>query len=221
MVKEKDDNDLTIVDENSVKSISNENRDTDYSDEDTAEELKTTRDELYKYKKLYDETLNKLKYGLADFDNFRKSVEKQNILKIFSIRSDLLLNVINFREDLSRALDTVKQQQIDSSIIEGLKNILKNIDTFLHKENVREIVSINEEFDPNLHEILGFSYINGDDNQIKENIVTKELRRGYLLDERVLRPSLVEVSKKIIKNIDNNNDNSTLGDDISGKDNWN
>ena len=47
---------------------------------------------------------------------------------------------------------------------------------------------------------------------VEENIITKEIRRGYLLNGRVLRPSLVEVSKKIVKNIDDNN--NTIGDEI-------
>lgn len=206
MVKEKNNDDLSLDD--SHQYAFDKDPVTDTSFEDAVTELKITKDELFKYQKLYNETLNKLKYSLADFDNFRKNIEKQNLLKIFSIRSNLLLNIINFREDLNRAIDTMEQQPIADSIVEGLKNILKGIDIFLDKENVKEIVSVNEEFNPNLHEILGFSYMT-DDNEIKENIVTKEIRKGYLLDDRVIRPSLVEVSKKIIKNNDNNNDNST------------
>ena len=49
-------------------------------------------------------------------------------------------------------------------------------------------------------------------DDVDENIITKEIRKGYFLNDRVLRPSLVEVSKKIVKNIDN--DNNTKGDEI-------
>ena len=48
----------------------------------------------------------------------------------------------------------------------------------------------------------------------EENIITREIRKGYLLNDRVLRPSLVEVSKKIIKNIDNDNKEDTKGDEV-------
>ena len=184
---------------------------TDNSFEDTIDELKKTKNELEHYRNLYNDTFNKLKYSLADFDNFRKNVEKQNSLKMLSIKADLLSVVVNIREDFIRAIDTIKQKKIDNAIFEGLESILKNIDVFLEKEGIKEIDSLNHVFDPNIHEIVGFSYTD-DDNGVEENIITKEIRRGYLLNGRVLRPSLVEVSKKIVKNIDD--DNNKIGDEI-------
>ncbi len=184
---------------------------TDNSFEDTLDELKKTKNELEHYRNLYNDTFNKLKYSLADFDNFRKNVEKQNSLKMLSIKADLLTVVVNMREDFIRAIDTIKQKKIDNAIFEGLGSILKNIDVFLEKEGIKEIDSLNHVFDPNIHEIVGFSYAD-DDNGVEENIITKEIRRGYLLNGRVLRPSLVEVSKKIVKNIDD--DNNKIGDEI-------
>ena len=176
-----------------------------------AAELKETRDDLEHYRKLYDDTFNKLKYSLADFDNYRKNIEKQNALRILSVKADILSTVVNLREDFMRALDTLKHHKVDISILEGLMNILKNIDLFLEKENVLEIKALNNVFDPNFHEIIGFSYVEDD---AEENIITKEIRKGYLLNDRVLRPSLVEVSKKIIKNIDNDNKEDTKGDEV-------
>ena len=173
------------------------------------DELQKTKTELDHYRNLYNETLNKLKYSLADFDNFRKNIERQNSLKILSIKADLLSTLISIREDFIRALDTIKQNKIDNADLEGLEGILKTINIFLEKEGIKEIDSINKLFDPNVHEIIGFSYNNGD---IDENIITKEIRKGYFLNDRVLRPSLVEVSKKIVKN--NDNDNNTKGDEI-------
>jgi len=189
-----DDNDYSISKSNSDDSLEN-----------AQSELRKAKEEVEYYHKLYDDTLNKLKYSLADFDNFRKNIEKQNSLKILSIKADLLLAVVNIREDFIRALSTIKQKEESSATIEGLENILKNINIFLEREGVREIKALNEQFDPNMHDIIGFSTDNDD---IEENVITKEIRKGYLLNEKVLRPSLVEVSKKIIKNIDNDNDNT-------------
>ncbi len=189
-----------IYDENILDDLKN-----------TKNELKNTKNELEHYRSLYNDTFNKLKYGLADFDNYRKNVEKQNSLKILSIKADVLSVVVNMREDFMRAIDTIKQKKIDNAILEGLESILKNINIFLEKEGIKEIDSLNNSFDPNLHEIVGFSY-SDDSDGVQENIVTKEIRKGYLLNDRVLRPSLVEVSKKIVKNIDNNNNRQ--GDEI-------
>jgi molecular chaperone GrpE len=208
-VKNDQDNDYLLLDDNTNES--NQNLKTELSIEDMAAELKETRDDLEHYRKLYDDTFNKLKYSLADFDNYRKNIEKQNALRILSVKADILSTVVNLREDFMRALDTLKHHKVDISIIEGLTNILKNIDLFLEKENVLEIKALNSVFDPNFHEIIGFSYVEDD---AEENIITKEIRRGYLLNDRVLRPSLVEVSKKIIKNIDNDNKEDTKGDEV-------
>lgn len=216
-IKDYDDvnNDVSLDKDGSDKSDPNLN--IEYSLEKVLNELKKTKDELEYYRKSYDDTFNKLRYCLADFDNFRKNMEKQNTAKILSVRADMLSAIINFREDFIRALDIINQQKLDSSIFQGLKDILKNMDSFLEKENVRVINALNNVFNPNLHEIVGFSYFDEKDeeeNGIKENIVTKDIRRGYLLNDKVLRPSMVEVSKKIIKNIDDNNKKNTLGDEV-------
>lgn len=207
--------DYLLLDNNSNSNSNNENENdyesnTELTIEELSAELKTTRDDLEHYRKLYDDTFNKLKYSLADFDNYRKNIEKQNTLKILSVKAEMLSTTINLREDFVRALDTLKHHKVDSSILEGLTNILKNIDIYLEKEDVKEIRALNSVFDPNFHEIIGFSYF---ENDMEENIITKEIRKGYLLNERVLRPSLVEVSKKIIKNIDSDNKENTKGDD--------
>ena len=214
MEKEKD-IDYSLMENNISKSdsssLSPQQLDADGSNENNVmKELEQTKSELDNYHKLYDETLNKLKYNLADFENFRKNIERQNSLKILSIKADLLSAIINMREDFIRALDSIKQNKVDDAVFEGLKGILKTIDSFLEKEGIKEIESLNKIFDPNMHEIIGFSY--NDDNNVEENIVTKEIRKGYLLNDRVLRPSLVEVSKKIVKN--NDDANNTKGDEI-------
>ena len=208
-VKNDQDNDYLLLDDNADES--NQNLKTELSIEDMAAELKQTRDDLEHYRKLYDDTFNKLKYSLADFDNYRKNIEKQNALRMLSVKADILSTMVNLREDFVRALDTLKHHKVDTSILEGLTNILKNIDLFLEKENVLEIKALNSAFDPNFHEIIGFSYVEGD---VEENIITREIRKGYLLNDRVLRPSLVEVSKKIIKNIENDNKEDTKGDEV-------
>ena len=208
-VKNDQDNDYVLLDDNADES--NQNLKTELSIEDMAAELKQTRDDLEHYRKLYDDTFNKLKYSLADFDNYRKNIEKQNALRMLSVKADILSTMVNLREDFVRALDTLKHHKVDISILEGLTNILKNIDLFLEKENVLEIKALDSAFDPNFHEIIGFSYVEGD---VEENIITREIRKGYLLNDRVLRPSLVEVSKKIIKNIENDNKEDTKGDEV-------
>jgi molecular chaperone GrpE len=160
------------------------------------DELDSIKEELYKARESSDNNLNKLKYMMADFDNYRKQMEKQMASKIESSRAELLMKFLNIRDDYSRALEIAKQSKSETVVTEGLEAILKNIDSVLKSEGVMEIETIGTPFDPNIHDAISFSY----QDNAPENAVTGEIRKGYMLNNKVLRPSLVEISKKIVKN---------------------
>jgi molecular chaperone GrpE len=159
-------------------------------------ELESIKSELRRAKESSESSLNKLRYLMADFDNYRKQMEKQLASKAESIKAELLLKFLNIRDDYIRALSMAKQSKSDKEVvIEGLEGILKNIDSLLSSEDVREIEAIGTPFDPNVHDAIAYS----ERNDLAENTVTAEIRKGYMLNGRVLRPSLVEISK-IVKN---------------------
>jgi molecular chaperone GrpE len=159
-------------------------------------ELESIKSELRRAKESSESSLNKLRYLMADFDNYRKQMEKQLASKAESIKAELLLKFLNIRDDYIRALSMAKQSKSDEEVvIEGLEGILKNIDSLLTSEGAREIEAIGTPFDPNVHDAIAYS----ERNDLAENTVTAEIRKGYMLNGRVLRPSLVEISK-IVKN---------------------
>jgi molecular chaperone GrpE len=159
-------------------------------------ELESVKHELRKAKECSESSLNKMKYLMADFDNYRKQMEKQLASKAESIKAELLLKFLNIRDDYLRALSVARQSKSEQGVvIEGLEGILKNIDSLLASEGVREIEAVGTPFDPNVHDAIAYS--TRDD--LAENTVTAEIRKGYMLNGRVLRPSLVEISK-IVKN---------------------
>jgi molecular chaperone GrpE len=166
------------------------------------DELDLVKEELYKARESSDNNLNRLKYMMADFDNYRKQMEKQIASKIESSRAELLMKFLNIRDDYSRALEIAKQSKSETVVIEGLEAILKNLDSVLKSEGVMEIETIGTPFDPNIHDAISFSY----QDNVSENAVTGEIRKGYMLNNKVLRPSLVEISKKIVKNTVNDRD---------------
>ena len=166
------------------------------------DELDSVKEELYKARESSDNNLNRLKYIMADFDNYRKQMEKQIASKIESSRAELLMKFLNIRDDYSRALEIAKQSKSETVVIEGLEAILKNLDSVLKSEGVMEIETIGTPFDPNIHDAISFSY----QDNVSENAVTGEIRKGYMLNNKVLRPSLVEISKKIVKNTVNDTD---------------
>lgn len=163
---------------------------------DNKVELFQLREDLRKARDSADDSLNKLRYMVADFDNYRKQTEKQVSYKIEASRAEILLKFLNIRDDYLRALNIIKHDKPDAVIIEGLQGILKNFDNLLSSEGVVEIESVGTPFDPNIHDALNFSY----SDRLPENTVTNEIRKGYMYNNKVLRPSLVEISKKIVKN---------------------
>lgn len=164
-----------------------------------SEELKNVKEELSKVRESSNNNLNKLKYLMADFDNYRKQMEKQVDSKVELNKAQLLLKFLGIRDDYFRALDIAKQSKSEGVVLEGLEAILKNLDSLLRSEGVMEIETIGTPFDPNIHDAISFSYR----DDVPESTVTGEIRRGYMLNNKVLRPSLVEISKKIVKNIIN------------------
>lgn len=172
------------------------------------EELISLKEELRKARESSDNNLNKLKYLVADFDNYRKQMEKQVGSKIEENKAELVLRFLNIRDDFVRALEIAKQSKAEPVVIEGLEGILKNFDHQLKSEGVIEIETIETPFDPNVHDAVGFSYR----DDIPESTVTDEIRKGYMLDNKVLRPSIVEISKKIVKNSVNDTEKTEKGD---------
>ena len=163
-------------------------------------ELESVKNELRKAKESSESSLNKMRYLMADFDNYRKQMEKQLASKAESIKAELLLKFLNIRDDYLRALSVARQSKSEQVVvIEGLEGILKNIDSLLASEGVREIEAVGTPFDPNVHDAIAYSAR----DDLAENTVTAEIRKGYMLTGRVLRPSLVEISK-IVKNSVNN-----------------
>jgi molecular chaperone GrpE len=163
------------------------------------EELAALKEELREARKSSDNNLNRLKYMMAEFDNYRKQMEKQIDSRIESGKAELLVKFLSLRDDYLRALEMAKQSKSETVVIEGLEGILKNFDSLLRSEGVMEIETIGTPFDPNVHDAIGFAH----QDEIEENIITKEIRKGYMLNNKVLRPSLVLISRKIVKNTAN------------------
>src|SRR5687767_10613644 len=163
------------------------------------EELEKTKIELEETKKKAETNLNKLKYMMADFENYRKQIEKQMVSTIESNKSNLLSLFLAVHDDYQRALNLIKKNKdLDEVFLNGLEGILKNLDNILKSEGVTPIETIGKILDPSKHDVISFSY----NDDLPENTITNEIRIGYMLNDKVLRPSLVEISKK---NIMNNN----------------
>ncbi|MEM2760236.1 MAG: nucleotide exchange factor GrpE [Nitrososphaerales archaeon] len=133
------------------------------------------------------------KYKLAEIDNYRKQLERGAEIRRRMDLEKFLVKLIDLRDDYLRAIETARKSYDKDVIVSGLESILKNLDGILKEEGVREIDAVGKMFDPTMHEAMSFVAT----NEYPENTVTAEIRKGYILSDRVIRPSLVEVSRRV------------------------
>ena len=141
---------------------------------ESKKELFQLREDLRDARESAENNLSKLRYMMADFDNYRKQTEKQLSSKVEASKAEILLKFLNIRDDYLRALEMVSQSKSEAVIIEGLQGILKNFDNLLNSEGVLEIESVGTPFDPNIHDAINFTY----SDDVPENTVTNEIRKG-------------------------------------------
>ncbi|MDE1726125.1 MAG: nucleotide exchange factor GrpE [Thaumarchaeota archaeon] len=134
----------------------------------------------------------KIQYLLADFENLKKRSELDVQNKVNSISDNMILKFLSIYDDFIRARDALSRQNANT---DGLDAILKNMDSFLSEYGVQPIEALGEAFDPRLHEAISIK----NDPELDDDTITTELRKGYVLKDRIIRPSLVEISKKHIK----------------------
>ena len=135
------------------------------------------------------ESENRLKYLQADFENYRKQTSRE-FRELAQFGNNVMLRkMIDHREDLARAIND-SGDDIDE-LMKGIKMILGNLDTMLSEDGVEKIKTDGVKFDPNFHEATSFSKCDKD-----EGTIVSELRKGYTIHGKVLRPSVVEVASK-------------------------
>lgn len=156
--------------------------------EEYSKEIEMLKDQLKELSSVEE----RYKYKLAEIDNYRKQIEREAQIHVKVKIEEFLKKLINLRDDYLRATEIAKKSNGPAVIINGLESILKNLDVILKEDGVREIDAVGKAFDPSMHEAISFV----DTNEYPENTVTAEIRKGYMLSDRVIRPSLVEVSKK-------------------------
>jgi len=143
---------------------------------------------LEEERKRNEEYLTSLRYLQADFENYRKRVEREmGELEEFSTLA-LVRKLIPVLDDLDLAVASATKAE-DEGLLEGVKMVQKNLSSALEAEGLQTINAVGMPFDPSSHEAV--DKVQGKDNS--EDIVIEELRKGYTFKGKVLRPSAVKV----------------------------
>ncbi len=140
-------------------------------------------------KQNYSSCKEKLKRSLADFQNLQKKTYLDIENGVNAKIDSFMKNFLFLYDDFVRAKTALSNENID---VAGFESILKNMNSFLSEYGVTPINALGEIFDPNFHEAISVV----EDSTLDEGTITKEIRKGYISHDRVIRPTVVEISKK-------------------------
>ena len=151
------------------------------ADNGRADELQRERDE---YKDL-------LLRKTAEFENFRRRTDRERQAQAESAAADLLGELLPLVDDLERALQVETGSEGAEAYRRGVELIHRQLTEILRKRGVRAIEALGADFDPHQHQAVAHEPVEGR----REGEIVEEYRRGYMLGDRLLRPSMVKVAK--------------------------
>ena len=178
---------VEVITEEKIETSNSEDEskhmdDTEQISEDLPKLLELEKQKVSQYEE-------KLKHVLADFQNLSRKTQSDIENGVNSKINEFMLDFIKIYDDFIRAKEVISESKINA---DGLNSILKNMESLMQKYNVTPIEALGEIFDPNFHEAISII----SDLGLDDNTITKEIRKGYISHERIIRPTLVEISKK-------------------------
>jgi molecular chaperone GrpE len=128
----------------------------------------------------------------ADFDNYKKRVRQEQSETIQRANADLIGKLLPVFDNLHRVVESAPVG-VDDAWLQGIKLTLQQLDELLASQGVSPIESVGTPFDPTLHEAIGHE----ESDEHPEDTVVSEVRKGYRLHDRVVRPALVRVARPV------------------------
>lgn len=159
---------------------------------DTKQELKDLTRERDLLKKASETNLRELQYLLADYDNYRKQIERLTDDRIEEKREYIVSQLIEIYDEFCKEIDHLKDGGCPTAIVEGFNGTLKNFESLLKSEGIREIESLGKIFDPDIHDPVGFK----ENDEYPEKTILEVKQKGYMLNNKLVRPSTVILSRK-------------------------
>ncbi len=148
--------------------------------------------QLESEKKRSEEYLLRLRYLQADFENLKKRFDRQiEQTKNYS-NERLLIQLLDVVDELELAVETAQTTNQAEALVQGVQMTLKRLRKVLEQEGVFAIECERKPFDPSKHNAI--ATVECDD--VDGCIVVEEVRKGYIMKDKVLRPSIVKVSVK-------------------------
>lgn len=124
----------------------------------------------------------------AEFQNYRKRIERDNEMTYLSLKGDIIKKVLPALDDLERAL---QNRRAEDPWANGIELVARKLQTILENEGLKKIEAVGTEFDPNFHEAISHEPADG----AQSGSVIGVVQNGYMLGERLIRPALVRVAQ--------------------------
>ena len=194
--------------EDQINSNSNENNKLDES----VEQTKKAEGEKIEEKSNEDKILEleeKIVRQYAEMENQRRRYEKERDDAFEYGGFSLAKETLNLIDNLERSKitiesdESIKNSEASKKIIDHLEIIFKDMMSILKKNNIYPIEALGKKMDPNLHQAM----MEIEDESKENGIIVQEIQRGFMMKDRLLRPSLVGVAKKTVKKDDNLSEN--------------
>lgn len=134
------------------------------------------------------ESLDGWQRSLADFQNYKKRVERDNDMIRASMKGDLIKKVLPLLDDLERAL---QNRPADNAWANGIELVVRKFQSLLESEGVKRIEAKGAAFDPAFHEAISHEH----NEDVESGHVIEVVQNGYMIGERVIRPALVRVAQ--------------------------
>ncbi len=164
----------------------------DFHLENKLSELEILRQSFEEKKKLADSYYDQLLRLGAEFDNYRKRVEKEKDELIEFGKEELLVKLLGILDSFDLAvISTKNEKNEEKSIREGVELIHKQLRELLEKEGVKKLETVGQQFDPDLHHAVEYQ----ESDKHKDNEIIQEIQAGYFLRDRVIRPAMVVVAR--------------------------
>jgi len=154
------------------------------------DEVVSLREQLRQEQEKSKEHLNKLLYAQADFENYRKRLDQEVESRIDAGRARLIQSLLGIVDELELALKAARNVECASAVAEGIEIVLRKFRDLLAGEGLCRIESIGRKFDPTFHEAV--ERVPCDEKE--EGTVVEEVREGYTLKGKLIRPSIVKIA---------------------------
>lgn len=156
-----------------------------------AAELTNEQQEIERLQQELEEKQNRILRMQADFENYRRRVRLDEEAAVKYRAQSLIENILPALDNFERALNIEAKEDETKQILKGMDMVHRLLLDALKSEGLERIEAVGKEFDPNFHQAV----MQVEDANFDSNIIIEEFQKGYILKDRVIRPTMVKVNQ--------------------------